>query len=115
VPRGTYLSQFAFIGPRSEAEEIKRQLKRFLSEDLKLNLSEEKTLITHARSDAAKFLGYEITTLKKDIKHCLDKAGIDRRSINGLIGLRVPHAVISGKMRPLQEGRKASSPSRVAQ
>src|SRR3989442_909958 len=60
----------AFIGPKSEAEEIKRQLRRFLSEELKLNLSEEKTLITHARSDAAKFLGYEVLTLKKDRKHC---------------------------------------------
>lgn len=87
----------AFIGSKSEAEEIKRQLRRYLSEELKLNLSEEKTLITHARSDAAKFLGYEITTVKKDKKHCRDKVGTDRRSVNGLIGLRVPHAVILEK------------------
>jgi len=94
---GVPLPDLAFIGPKSEAEEIKRQLRRFLSEELKLNLSEEKTLITHARSDAAKFLGYEITTVKKDKKHCRDKVGTDRRSINGLIGLRVPHAVILEK------------------
>jgi group II intron reverse transcriptase/maturase len=96
----------AFIGPKSEAEEIKRQLRKFLSEELKLNLSEEKTLITHARSDAAKFLGYEVLTLKKDIKHCLDKAGTDRRSINGVVGLRVPHAVILDKCDRYKKGGK---------
>jgi group II intron reverse transcriptase/maturase len=53
----------AFIGPYEEAKAIKQQLQDFLREELKLSLSEEKTLITHARSQAAKFLGYEITTL----------------------------------------------------
>lgn len=47
----------ACIGPKSEAEGIKWQLREYLSQELKLKLSEEKTLITHARSDAAKFLG----------------------------------------------------------
>src|ERR1700680_4429658 len=54
------LPDLAFIGPKSEAEEIKRQLANFLDNELKLNLSQEKTLITNARSDAAKLLGYEI-------------------------------------------------------
>jgi retron-type reverse transcriptase len=48
----------AFAGPREEAETIKRELRHFLTEELKLNLSEEKTLITHTRDSAAKFLGY---------------------------------------------------------
>src|SRR5947209_13948157 len=51
-----------FTGPRSQAEEIKQQLKEFLQEELKLELSEEKTHITHAMSEAARFPGYEITT-----------------------------------------------------
>jgi hypothetical protein len=46
-------------GPREEAEAIKDQLKAFLRETLKLTLSEEKTLITHARTASARFLGYE--------------------------------------------------------
>jgi hypothetical protein len=33
-----------------------------MRDDLHLELSGEKTLITHARTSAAKFLGYEITT-----------------------------------------------------
>src|SRR5436305_9756947 len=57
-----------FIGPRSEAEEIKQQLRKFLQEKLKLELSEEKTLITHAVSETARFLGYEITTNQADTK-----------------------------------------------
>src|SRR5215470_14804956 len=47
-----------FCGPRVEAEAIKSQLGAFLREELKLDLSEPKTLITHARSQAAHFLGY---------------------------------------------------------
>jgi hypothetical protein len=58
-----------FNGPRSEAEEIKHQLRDFLREELKLELSEEKTLITHARSEAARFLGYEVTTLQEERKN----------------------------------------------
>jgi retron-type reverse transcriptase len=46
-----------FTGPKSEAEKIKARLARFLREDLKLELNQEKTLITHASTGAAKFLG----------------------------------------------------------
>src|SRR5437588_4723875 len=86
-----------FVGPRSEAEEIKRQLRGFLREELKLELSEEKTLITHARSEAARFLGYEVTTLQANEKRCKSVRGIDRRNINGEIGLRIPKDVIEAK------------------
>ena len=47
----------AFIGPKAEAEEIKQRLRAFLRDELKLELSEEKTLVTHTRDSAAKFLG----------------------------------------------------------
>jgi group II intron reverse transcriptase/maturase len=79
-----------FIGPRQEAEEIKRRLGTFLRDQLKLTLSEQKTLITHARTQAARFLGYEIVVRANDTKH--DQRG--HRSINGQIGLRVPVAVV---------------------
>ena len=58
-----------FSGPREEAEQIKLQLEGFLRDSLKLELSHEKTLITHARTEAARFLGYEIVTLDADEKH----------------------------------------------
>jgi AI2M/AI1M-like, HNH endonuclease/Type II intron maturase len=70
----------------------------FLREELQLDLSETKTLITHARSEAAKFLGYEITILQKDTKRTKNKiSGTKCRSINGRIGLRVPPTVLREK------------------
>jgi hypothetical protein len=72
-----------FIGPKSEAEESKQALRKFLHEELKLELSEAKTLLTHARSEAARFLGYEIVTLQDDQKRYQFPQGKDRRSING--------------------------------
>lgn len=95
-----------FIGPRSEAEEIKQQLRKFLRDELKLELSEEKTLITHARSEAARFLGYEVTIMQKDTKQSITSNGTDRRSVNGRIGLRVPREVVETKcQRYMQEGK----------
>jgi hypothetical protein len=97
----------AFTGPKSEAEEIKRLIATFLREELGLHLSEEKTRITHARTSAARFLGYEITTLHSDAKRSKTKAGIKRRSINGRIGLRVPRAILTEKRNRYQKGNKA--------
>ena len=82
-----------FSGPKAEAEEIKREIRDFLRETLKLELSEEKTLITHIRTHAAKFLGYEIVSQHVDDK--LDRRG--QRQVNETIGLRVPRAVIEQK------------------
>jgi len=79
-----------FTGPRAEAQEIKQQLTTFLQEELKLELSTEKTLITHARNDYACFLGYEIHALHANDKH--DHRG--QRCINGSVGLRVPKRII---------------------
>ena len=108
-----YADDFAlgFIGPKAEAEAIKQQLTNFLREELKLSLSEEKTLITHARSDAAKFLGYEVTILQNDAKRSRVKRGntqrsFDQRSINAGIGLRIPRNVILDKCARYMKGGK---------
>jgi hypothetical protein len=84
-----------FTGPKAEAGEIKQRLAGFLRDDLKLELSQEKTLITHARTGAAKFLGYEVTVLHNDRKVTAGK-----RSVNGTISLRVPTSVIKAKSAP---------------
>jgi len=81
-----------FAGPRREAEEIKSKIRAFLREELKLELSEPKTLITHATSQAARFLGYEIRT-----QHADTKITRNRRAVNGAIGLFVPRDVIRSK------------------
>ena len=82
-----------FTGPREEAENIKRQLGAYLREHLKLELSQEKTLITHAQTEAARFLGYELATQQENTKH--DRLG--HRSVNGRIVLRAPATVIEKK------------------
>lgn len=86
---------FGFIGPKAEADEIKARLTRFLREELTLELSQDKTLITHARTGAAKFLGYEITVHRSDTK-----VTRGRRSANGGAALRVPKDVIKAKCIP---------------
>ena len=92
-----------FAGPKHEAEEIKQRLTRFLREDLKLELSADKTLITHARTDAARFLGYEIT-----VQHNDSKTTRSRRTVNGQVGLRVPLDVVKAKCVPyLHRGKPA--------
>lgn len=82
-----------FSGPKAEAEEIKRQIAVFLRDDLKLELSDEKTLITHAQTDRAHFLGYELVGQHANDK--LDRRG--QRQVNGMIGLRVPRSMITKK------------------
>ena len=95
-----------FAGPKAEAEEIKQRLAQFLRENLKLELSQHKTLITHARTGAAKFLGYEITVQHNDTK----KTGRYRR-VNGQIALRVPREVI--RRSPPRRGRCAARSHRA--
>ena len=78
-----------FTGPKAEAEEIKARLAEFLRETLGLELNQQKTLITHARSQRARFLGYDIT-----VQHSGTKISNGRRSANGKIALKVPPDVI---------------------
>jgi hypothetical protein len=86
---------FGFAGSKAEAEVIKQHLKEFLQEALKLKLSEDKTLITHANTEAARFLGYEVIAQQDNDQ--LDQYG--KRRINGVIGLRVPIDAIDARCR----------------
>ena len=100
-----------FSGPREEAEQIKTSTGgSSCASTLKLELSREKTLITHARTEAARFLGYEIVTLDADDKH--DHRG--HRCINGAPGLKVPVAVIRTKCsRYMRRGKPSPLAARL--
>ena len=99
-----------FIGPKSEAVKIKLKIAEFLKQQLKLELSEEKTLITHARSEKANFLGYEIHCLHANDKH--DHRG--QRCINGSIGLRVPTHIQKDKcVKYMKRGKPIHLPQRT--
>jgi hypothetical protein len=92
-----------FVGPRAEAEDIKQRLTQFLRDELKLELSADKTLITHARTQVARFLGYEITVQHGDHMHHRGN-----RTVNGTIALRVPKTAIkTACSRYLQRGKPA--------
>jgi group II intron reverse transcriptase/maturase len=91
-----------FIGPKAEAEEIKARLAEFLRETLGLELNQDKTLITHARSQRARFLGYDVT-----VQHSGTKISNGRRSANGKIALRVPPDVIRAQCARYRNHGKA--------
>jgi group II intron reverse transcriptase/maturase len=92
-----------FTGPKTEAEQIKQRVAKFLRDDLKLELADEKTLITHARTGAARFLGYEITA-----HHDHSKGARGRRWTDGFIKLNVPRAVIKvATSRYMRRGKPA--------
>jgi hypothetical protein len=99
-----------FAGPKAEAEQIRQRLAGFLREDLKLELSAGKTLVTHARSQRARFLGYEITVASTDRRtrrpSVADRR--NRRSLNGTVVLHVPAAAVKAKSAPyLTRGKPA--------
>ena len=84
------------IGSKEEAQRIKEDIKSFLSESLALELSEEKTLITHT-GKSAKFLGYEITVTRdnhqrRDVRGCL------RRTYGKRVRLNVSMATLRDKL-----------------
>ncbi len=91
-----------FAGPQAEAEDIKHRLSTFLLMELSLTLAPEKTLITHALTSRARFLGYEIGIMKSQTK-------FDRRRtrvVNGKVGLYIPENVIQTKRkRYLRDGK----------
>jgi group II intron reverse transcriptase/maturase len=91
-----------FIGPKAEAEGIKEVLAAFLQRELKLTLSAEKTLVTHAGQERARFLGYEIGIMYSQTKY--DDQG--RRTVNGTVGLYIPDRVIQQKKQAVSRNGK---------
>src|SRR2546427_6677120 len=90
-----------FAGPMTEAKEIKERITTFLGTELKLTLSAEKTLITHANTGRARFLGYEIGIMESPTKFDY----LRRRVINGRVGMYIPEDVIQTKRkRYLRDG-----------
>jgi group II intron reverse transcriptase/maturase len=99
-----------FAGPKAEAEQIEHRLAEFLRDDLKLELSPDKTLITHARTQRARFLGYEISVAGRNRRTRRPSASDkrNRRSLNGMIVLHVPPSVVKAKSAPyLSRGKPA--------
>lgn len=84
------------IGSKEDALRIKEDIKSFLSESLALELSEEKTLITHT-GKSAKFLGYEITVTRNNHQR-RDVQGRLRRTYGKRARLNVSMATLRDKL-----------------
>lgn len=84
------------IGSKEDALRIKEDIKSFLSESLALELSEEKTLITHT-GKSAKFLGYEITVTRNNHQR-RDVQGRLRRTYGKRVRLNVSMATLRDKL-----------------
>lgn len=84
------------IGSKEDARRLKSKIKEYLENSLKLELSEEKILITNS-SDKAKFLGYEIYVRKTNVV-TTNKKGIKSRNLNGTVCLSVSMKAIRNKL-----------------
>lgn len=76
------------IGSKADAKQVKADVGMFISKNLHLEMSAEKTLITHG-NDFAHFLGYEITASSEQNSTRV-KTGYTKRSYTGRIKLYVP-------------------------
>ena len=77
------------VGSKSDAEQVKRDIGRFLSDKLKLTLSEKKTMVTHS-GDLIRFLGYDFT-VSRDKHVSRNENGIMQRFHYGKVRFYVPH------------------------
>ena len=107
------------IGPKTLARQIRDELATFLKRELKLELNQQKTLITHLPTQPAHFLGYAIKTSEGYLR----RQNMRRRGsphnvthtvkiASGNINLLVPLAKLTPKLkRYMAEGQPTSLPA----
>jgi hypothetical protein len=102
-----------FAGPKCEAMEIKERLRDFLSSQLRLELSADKTLVTHALSEKALFLGYEVGLMSDNnrVKTTRGRNGLvfQKRTIQRSVWLGVPRTKLEARMREFMVGGRVRS------
>lgn len=87
------------IGSKEDSQRIKADIKEYLESKLKLELSDEKTLITHG-NQPAKFLGFDVYIRKtNDAKR--DKNGVLKRFYGNKVVLKVTTATMRKKLLAL--------------
>lgn len=77
----------AVNGNRQDCEKIKQELTEFINTTLKMELSQEKTLITHSNTPA-RFLGYDVR-VRRD-QQIKPKGKFKTRSMNNKVELSIP-------------------------
>ena len=90
-----------FVGSKAEAQSIKEEIKTFLNDTIGLTLSDEKTKITNATNEKARFLNFEIYTEKSTA----------RPRINGTIRLDMPNDIfVKWKRKYTKKGKAYHRP-----
>ena len=89
------------IGAKEDAQAVKQEIGVFIAEQLKLELSDEKTLVTKA-TDRAKFLGFEIRVTPQSNQTKRTKRGTTARNYGGHIRLEVSTSSIQKKLLELR-------------
>lgn len=85
------------IGSKEDCLKIKHDIKTFLEEELKIELSEEKTLITHS-SKRARFLGYDIKISHDNKTAKYTASGHKQRTRTMSCELLLPHEAWRNKL-----------------
>ncbi|MGD9382297.1 MAG: reverse transcriptase domain-containing protein [Candidatus Thorarchaeota archaeon] len=101
---------FGYTGTKQKAMEIKERTGRFLK-GMKLELSEDKTFITHAMTEKTRFLSYHINRMQNDVR---TQRGVNhpktgshkRRTYNQLVHMSVPLDVIKSWVSKVKSKNK---------
>ncbi len=76
------------VGSKEDSEKVKHELTVFVADKLKMELSAEKTLITHS-NESARFLGYDIR-VRRDNTVKKTKKGTKARTLNNKVERKIP-------------------------
>jgi group II intron reverse transcriptase/maturase len=95
-----------YIGTKEEAAEIKDKLRTFINEKLGMELSDNKTLISHAGTSSARFLSYEIKVPIVNSKVVKDSDERRKRALNKKPQFRMPDDVYKNWISKYKEGGK---------
>jgi group II intron reverse transcriptase/maturase len=111
------------VGPKALAQQVREELAAFLKRELKLELNQQKTVITHLPTQAAHFLGYALKTSEPRLRRLnLRRKGSPHnvtqtvKVATGNIKLLVPLARLTPKLKKyMAEGQPASMPALINQ
>jgi group II intron reverse transcriptase/maturase len=100
----------SYAGTKQEAREIKQEISGFLN-SIELEMSEEKTLITNARKEKARFLKYQLNRIQDDgkatrVKNHPKTGTHNRRAVNQLIHFAIPEDVTKDWLKRVEKDGK---------
>lgn len=91
-----------FVGTKAEAKRVLGQIETFLKTELKMEVSPQKSKVTHAKTSQAQFLGYGVGVYG-DVRNRIVKG---KRTVNGRVALRLPEGYVEKKAMEWQKKGK---------